>query len=142
MIRKICAELKRRFGEVTLAPLRRMADQECEALLTSLPGIGTKVARCVMMYSLGRKVFPVDTHCWRVCRRLGWVRSTSSDGVCSRGDMERLQQRIPAELRFSLHVNLISLGREFCVAKGPRCWVCPIADLCPGRQRRGHQAMG
>jgi len=129
MIRKICAELKRRFGEVTLAPLRRMADQECEALLTSLPGIGTKVARCVMMYSLGRQVFPVDTHCWRICRRLGWVRGTR-DGVCTEADMDRLQGKISPRWRFSLHVNMISLGREVCRSSKPLCELCSLRKVC------------
>jgi len=131
VIRKICRALKAHFGRVTLAPLRRMADEECETFLTSLPGVGLKVARCVMMYSLGREVFPVDTHCWRICQRLGWIRKTSKDGVCTKRDMNRLQDKIPAELRFSLHVNFISLGREICTDRNPNCTACPIADLCP-----------
>lgn len=109
-IRRICGCIQARFGKVTLAPLRRMSDAECEAFLTSLPGVGLKVARCVMMYTLGRQVFPVDTHCWRISWRLGWIRATSRDGVCSRREMDRLQEKIPVELRHSLHVNLISLG--------------------------------
>jgi len=71
MIRKICAQIAKRFGKITLVPLSQMADAECEDFLTSLPGAGTKVARCVMMYSLGREMFPVDTHCWRICRASG-----------------------------------------------------------------------
>ena len=136
MIQGLCRTIGRRFGRVTLSPLKQMSDTECEALLTSLPGIGVKVARCVMLYSLGRKVFPVDTHCWRVCQRLGWIRSTSGDGSGSRWDMERLQQRIPPVLRFSLHVNFISLGREFCTAKSPKCCDCPVAGLCAWQRRR------
>lgn len=129
-IRSLCQRLRATFGRVTLAPLRRMSDDECEAFLTSLPGVGIKVARCVMMYSLGRMVFPVDTHCWRICRRLGWVRAYRNDGVCGKKDMDRLQAKIPGRLRFSLHVNLISLGREFCVSSKPRCNVCPLNTTC------------
>jgi len=138
-IRKICATIQARFGKVTLAPLQRMNNEECEVFLTSLSGVGTKVARCVMMYSLGRQVFPVDTHCWRICRRLGWVRSTSRDGVCSRRNMDRLQEKVPVELRFSLHVNLISLGREFCADGNPRCSECPLAPMCKSAPRCGRQ---
>lgn len=130
MIRKICGALQKQFGSITLAPLRRMKDHECEQFLTSLPGVGLKVARCVMMYSLGRQAFPVDTHCWRICQRLGWIRKTSKDGVCTKRDMNRLQDKIPASLRFSLHVNFISFGREICTDRNPRCMVCPISDLC------------
>jgi endonuclease III len=107
-----------------------MSDDECEQFLLGLPGVGTKVARCVMMYSLDRQVFPVDTHCWRICRRLGWVRRTTPDGNCSRRDADRLQSRIPPELRRSLHVNMVSLGKRLCLAGSPRCDECPIGRLC------------
>ena len=60
------------FGRPTLTPLKKMSDEECESYLMSLPGVGKKVARCVMLYSLDRQVFPVDAHCWRISRRLGW----------------------------------------------------------------------
>ena len=142
MIQKICRGIAKRFGKITLAPLKRMADAECEDLLTSLPGAGTKVARCVMMYSLGREVFPVDTHCWRICQRLGWIRKTSKDGVCTKRDMNRLQETIPAKLRFSLHVNFISLGREFCADRNPRCSECPLASLCAEGTRRAAKRSG
>lgn len=99
-IRKICDEIIRRFGRLTFAPLHSMTDAECEQFLTSLPGVGKKVGRCVMMHSLGRDVFPVDTHCWRVARRLGLVRATQKDQHCSPRDMDRLQHRIPPHLRF------------------------------------------
>ena len=128
-IKQICVRLNGAFGRPTLAPLAELNDEECESFLTSLPGVGLKVARCVMLYSLGRAVFPVDTHCWRVCLRLGWVRRTR-DGVCTRHDMNRLQERIPPAWRFSLHVNLISLGREICRDDKPRCEVCPLSMCC------------
>jgi endonuclease III len=110
-IRKTCDAIIGQFGRLTLSPLRAMGDAECEEFLTALPGVGKKVARCVMMYSLGREVFPVDTHCWRIARRLSWVRPTQKDGHCAPRDMDRLQNKIPPALRFSLHVNMVS--REF-----------------------------
>lgn len=134
-IKQICTRLIGAFGRPTLAPLRERADEDCESFLTSLPGVGLKVARCVMLYSFDRAVFPVDTHCWRVCRRLGWVRASSKSGECNKADMDRLQTKIPPRWRFSLHVNLISLGREVCTAKNPKCRRCPISRLC----RRGQQ---
>lgn len=130
-IRKICDAIIGKFGRLSLSPLRGMGDRECEDFLTSLPGVGKKVARCVMMYSLGRAVFPVDTHCWRISLRLGWVRPTQKDGHCAPRDMDRLQEKIPAALRFSLHVNFVSLGREFCAAGSPRCGGCPLLRACP-----------
>ena len=135
-IKKICRRIKNQFGSVTLAPLRRMDDEGCETFLTALPGVGLKVARCVMMYSLGRKVFPVDTPCWRISQRLGWIRPTAKDGVCTKRDMNRLQEKIPARLRFSLHVNFISLGREICADRNPNCERCPLAAQCHTGRRQ------
>lgn len=130
-IRDLLNVIMAKFGEPTLNPLRKMSDEEAEAFLLSLPGVGKKVARCVMMYSLGRQVFPVDTHCWRIARRLGWVRPTQKDKHCAPRDMDRLQAKIPPELRYSLHVNMISLGREICTPTIPRCDECPITVFCP-----------
>jgi len=129
-IRKVVSAIIGRFGHPTLAPLRQMPDFECEDFLTALPGVGKKTARCVMLYSLRRDVFPVDTHCWRVCRRLGWARRTRPNGSCSPKDMDRLQAKIPLGLRFSLHVNMVSLGRETCLPHRPACGTCPICSLC------------
>jgi len=91
-IRKIFQRLSEEFGRPTLAPLAHLGDAECEAFLTSLPGVGLKVARCVLMYSFRREVFPVDTHCWRISRRLGWIRQTRL-WICTRKDMGRLQEK-------------------------------------------------
>lgn len=129
-IRALLDAITVRFGAPTLEPLRDMNDRDAEAFLTTLPEVGKKVARCVLLYALGRQVFPVDTHCWRIARRLGWVRSTQKDGRCVSRDADRLQAKIPPELRFSLHVNLISLGREICTASKPNCTACPIAHWC------------
>lgn len=141
-IRELLDIIVEKFGEPTLKPLRKMGVEEAEAFLVSLPGVGKKVARCVLMYSLGRQVFPVDTHCWRIARRLGWVSPTQKDKHCAPRDMDRLQSKIPPELRYSLHVNMISLGREICTPTASRCDECPISTRCPkiGVRARQHFA--
>lgn len=118
------------FGRPTLAPLKRMSDQECEEFLTSLPGIGKKAARCVMLYSLDRKVFPVDAHCWRIAGRLGWIDNWESLRKGTNTDVDRLQELIPPVLRFSLHVNMVSHGRRICSARSPICEDCMIKHVC------------
>jgi endonuclease III len=130
-IKAIMQKTIAQFGQPTLAPLRQMSDSECERLLTSLPGVGKKVARCVMMYSLGRRVFPIDVHCWRVARRLGWIRASRPNQLPSQADHDRLQSIIPSELRYRLHVNFVSLGRELCTKALPRCASCPLRERCP-----------
>lgn len=128
-IKSITQILVKRFGKPTLSPIKRMSDHECEKMLTALPFIGKKGARCIMMCALQRHVFPVDTHCWRISKRLGWV-PRSLRGKLGDRVMDHLQDSIPSQLRFSLHVNFLSLGREYCLPKAPRCSVCPITKVC------------
>ncbi len=116
-----------RFDQPSLFKLKHMNDEMCEEFLSSLPGVGKKVARCVMLYSLGRNVFPVDTHCWRVAQRLGWV---ASGNTPTSKNVDRLQNKIPPPLRFSLHINMVSFGREICTARAPKCYKCEIMSLC------------
>jgi endonuclease III len=130
-VKALLTMITERFGRPTLAPLRKMTEVECEEFLCSLPGVGKKIARCVMVYSLNKKVFPVDTHCWRISRRLGWIKSTDKHKFCSSRDMDLLQEIIPPKLRLSLHVNMVSLGRDKCAARLPQCSSCPISEYCP-----------
>ncbi len=135
-IRAILSRLESDFGAPTLSPLHAMDDAECGIYLESLPGVGRKTARCVMMYSLRRHAFPVDSNCWRICRRLGWVRPTRPDKSCSPRDMDRVQAGVPPNLRLSLHVNLVSHGRAFCLPAQPRCNGCCIRQFCRTGSRR------
>ncbi|MGB6833355.1 MAG: hypothetical protein WBE24_07835 [Candidatus Acidiferrum sp.] len=64
--------LRAAFGRATLASLAEMRTERAEEVLTMLPGVGRKVAKCVLMYSLRRKVLPVDVHVHRVAKRLGF----------------------------------------------------------------------
>jgi endonuclease III len=137
-IRAVLSLLEADFGAPTLSPLRAMTDDECEQYLESLPGVGRKTARCVLMYSLGRQVFPVDSNCWRIARRVGWVRPTRPDKSCSPRDMDRVQSGVPLNLRFSLHVNLVSHGRAYCLPSVPLCEACCIRQFCnTGRRKAG-----
>lgn len=121
--------IRERFGSTSLEPLRLWPDDECETFLLGLPGVGLKVVRCVMSFGLGRPVLAVDTHIWRVARRLGW--HSFPGGAPSRRGADRLNALMPAGLDvLSLHVNLIRLGREFCPSGEPRCGTCPLKTIC------------
>jgi endonuclease III len=137
-IHRLLRAVGSRFGTPSLDEIRNWPDEDCEAFLLSLPGVGKKVARCVMLYALNRSVFPVDENCWRISMRLGWIRQTRRNRSGSPRDEDRLQAKIPPELRYSLHVNMISLGREFCFPLKPDCGNCPLEALCPkiGARRR------
>ena len=122
----ILRTLQRDFGEPSLETIRTLCDSEAERYLLSLPGVGLKTARCVMMYSLGRRVLPVDTHLARIARRMGWVEG----GLSPAAMHSSLDAVVPPHQRFALHVNAISLGRTFCIASIPRCGACPVANYC------------
>lgn len=128
-LRAIVARVVADYGVADLSALGDVTDSEALEYLCSLPGIGEKTARCVLLYSFDRAVLPVDTHVWRICRRLGLV-----DYAVSYIDVHRaLESVVPPRARYSLHVNGMMLGREACTARRPRCSECPLVQLCPRR---------
>ena len=130
--------LKETFGTCTFEPATAWSDQELADFLRSLPEIEAKSAYCIMMYSFGRQVFPVDTHVGRVLTRLGLYRELglNLDGLDHKQLQKVLADLIPPNLRYSLHVNLLVHGREVCRAKRPRCEQCELRHFC-AMYRRG-----
>lgn len=137
-IAAIARRLRSDFGDVTLRPLAEMADVEAEAYLTSLPGVGVKTANCVLMYSLGREVLPIDTHVGRVARRLGLLPTGTSLGR-QHGKLEAVVR--PAD-RYHFHVNVLVHGRAVCTALRPRCICCVLADVCPAAELSPQPSQG
>ena len=93
--------------------------------LMSLPGVGRKTANVVASVTWGEPVIAVDTHVFRVARRLGLSRGTTPRAV--ELDLER---HIPEELRPIAHHWLILHGRYICTAQKPKCAGCPLAHWC------------
>lgn len=115
------------FGAATLRPLRKMPDDEAERYLTSLPGVGVKTAKCVLMYSLDRDVLPIDTHVARVALRLGLLRADTPRPA----QHQALERVVPPSARYAFHVNALAHGRALCLALRPRCSRCPLSSVCP-----------
>ena len=125
-IRSLLETIRLRTGKVSLSFLSRASDEQAEKFLTSLPGVGLKTARCVLMYSLGRDVFPVDTHVRRVLSRLGAIKHERlTDEV-----QDWIQAAVPPNIRYALHVNLVAHGRVVCRTRTPLCDRCVISDGC------------
>lgn len=120
------------FGSCTLEPTRSWPDGKLEEFLCSLPEISRKSAYCVMMYSLGREVLPVDTHVGRVLSRLGPYRELglSLAGLDHKQLQAVLADLIPPNLRYSLHINLLVHGREVCRSPRPLCEQCELRNFC------------
>lgn len=124
---KIIKRVEQDFGRVSLYPLHKMDDVSAETYLTSLPGVGIKTAKCIMMYSLNRQVLPVDTHVWRVARRLELIAKSVPYSIVH----QKLEEVVLPEDRYSFHVNAISHGRAVCIALRPKCIECCLKSICP-----------
>ena len=104
-LKGIAERLLRDFGRVTLEAVADYDDGRALDYLSSLPGVGVKTAKCVMMYSLGRQVLPVDTHTARVGVWLGLVAAAGVHGVD-----HGLSEVVPPGLRYDFHVNAVAHG--------------------------------
>lgn len=115
------------FGAADLEPLRLLPDEEVLDYLTGLPGISVKSAKCIAMYSLDRRVLPVDTHVQRLGRRLALVpEETSSTAI-----HQVLEDVVPPASRYSFHVNALVHGLTVCLSRRPRCTECVLKRVCP-----------
>lgn len=113
-------------GDLDLDFLRGMEVDQARAWLQSLVGVGPKTAACVLLFSLGRPVLPVDTHVLRVSRRLGLIEPRLS----AERAHEVLGRMLADDAVYDFHVNMVSHGRQVCHARRPRCEVCVLAPHC------------
>jgi endonuclease-3 len=122
VLRQISAER----GTLDLAFLGEMPDADALAWLTRFKGVGPKTASIVLVFSLGKAAFPVDTHVYRVSGRIGLRPETitAEQAHTYLAEVLRPEQYGPG------HLNLIRLGREICHARKPECFRCPLTDLC------------
>jgi endonuclease-3 len=113
-------------GSLDMGFLGQLPLPEARAWLQALPGVGPKTAACVLLFSLGMPALPVDTHVYRVCRRLGLIDPKVSL-VRAHQLLERL---IPAEAIYQFHINVLAHGRKICRAQRPRCSECILLEGC------------
>ena len=128
-LRSAARHISERRGRVSLDYLHDLSTPEAEKELLELPGVGLKVAKCVLLYALGRFVFPVDIHCARVAIRLGWVNKDQAKSLSSK-EAREYEASIPPVLRGALHVKFVQHGRQICTAKDPQCGGCTLAEVC------------
>jgi endonuclease-3 len=98
--------------------------------LEALPGVGRKTANVVMNTAFGEPTIAVDTHIFRVSNRTGLA-----PGRNVREVEDRLVEVTPPEFRQDAHHWLILHGRYVCIARKPKCPLCPIRDICLWRQK-------
>ncbi|HNZ14632.1 MAG TPA: hypothetical protein PKI51_01345 [Anaerolineaceae bacterium] len=113
-------------GEIDLDWLKEKTPEETMNWLTQMKGVGLKTASIVMVFSLDMPAFPVDTHVYRVTGRLALRPEKMTIDNAHRWFMSSNRP----ESFGSLHLNIISLGRDFCQARKPKCGACPVEKLC------------
>ncbi len=126
--------LKRERGNLNLDFLRDLPNQTAVDLLTQHRGIGIKTAYIVLAFAFDRDLCAVDTHVYRILRRVGIVSAR-----CGREKAHlELAPLIPGGQAISFHMNVVDLGKTVCTARNPSCGVCPISYLC----RYDHETQG
>jgi endonuclease-3 len=126
-IKAILRSVKKERGDFDLSFLRDLSPQEAEKALLSHKGVGLKTAKVVVLFSLGKDVFPVDTHVHRLSKRLGLV----PERATREQTHELMARLVPPKKMHSFHLNLLAHGRKVCTARKPRCLGCLLRRLCP-----------
>ena len=128
-IQQLLREIWEEREDFDLSFLNDLPASECEAYLSRFHGVGPKTIACVLVFFLDKPAFPVDTHVFRIVKRLGWIRAKASPDEAHRV----LKSLVPDDCKLDLHVNFIAHGRLTCRADGnggPKCGSCEIKRFC------------
>jgi endonuclease III len=126
-IQRALREIKRIRGSFNLDFLQSMPVPEARKWLRQLPGVGNKTANCVLLFSFGKPAFPVDTHIFRISKRLGLIHEKTSLDEAH----VILERRVPPEHMYEFHILMIEHGRRVCLARNPLCAQCVLSPICP-----------
>lgn len=126
-IKDILKRIHKENHNLDLSFLKRWRTERIKEYLSNFKGVGEKTVACVLLFSLKRPVMPVDTHVWRVSRRLGLV-PVKAD---AKKTEEILEGLVTGKMIYQFHMNLIAHGRNVCKATNPRCQECVLLQDCP-----------
>jgi endonuclease-3 len=129
-IKKMLNEMKKKYGKLSLKFIKKLNDEEIYEELLQYNGVGLKTISCVLAFSLGRDVFPVDTHVHRLANRLGIAKASTPVKT-----YEQVKDKIPNGRKFLFHTMLIKFGRKVCRSKNPLCGKCRLYDLCSFKEK-------
>jgi len=125
-IQRVLKQITEERGSLDLGFLEDMDVEEARQWLLKFKGVGPKTAAIVLLFSLGKPDFPVDTHIYRVSGRLG-IRPKKMTADQAHVYLRDLFEE---EMYYPAHLNFIRLGREICHPRNPSCKLCPLVDLC------------
>jgi endonuclease III len=125
-IQQVLRGISAERGSLDLHFLKDLPLEEARRWLMKFKGVGPKTAAIVLLFSLGRPAFPVDTHIFRVTGRIG----LRPEKMAVEEAHTYLEKLLPPETYYAAHLNIIRLGREICAARKPACQCCPLQKLC------------
>jgi endonuclease-3 len=125
-IQKVLKQITAERGSLDLDFLADLPLEEAREWLLRFKGVGPKTAAIVLQFSLNIPAFPVDTHIYRVTKRLGLVPEKMSVEKAH----EHLENLFQSEWFYGDHLNIIRLGREICSPRKPKCEQCPLNGIC------------
>ncbi|HSB11493.1 MAG TPA: endonuclease III [Blastocatellia bacterium] len=125
-IRELLAQIHKRRRSLDLSFLTTAPLKEAKQFLSSFRGVGPKTVACTLLFACNRPLFPMDTHIFRIARRLGLLPEKCSDEEAH----DLLGQMIPKKRYFEVHINLIRHGRKICRPRDPLCEQCCLVDYC------------
>ena len=126
VIKGLLRQIKESHGTLSLKFVEKMPEEEARDFLGKFRGIGPKTVACTLLFACHKEVFPLDTHIFRVLKRMGVLPEKLSDAKAHR----LLDELVPKGKFYSLHVNLIRLGRKICRPQEPLCRECPLVEYC------------
>ena len=129
-IKAILRQVTDEVGSYDLSFLAEMPLDQAKEWLKRLPGVGPKTAAITLCFSMGMPAMPVDTHIYRVAKRLGLI----GPKVTVEQAHDILEREVPPEDVFAFHIYLIRHGREVCKAPRPLCDRCVLSWGCPSRR--------
>ncbi len=130
-IKQVLSQMLELNGSLDLSFLREMPLDEAKAWLRQLPGIGPKSAGIVLCFALGMPAMAIDTHIYRVCKRLDLI----GPKVTADKAHDILEAAVEPEQVFLFHLSFITHGRRVCRAQRPHCGECVVAGGCPSRDQ-------
>jgi endonuclease-3 len=132
VIKNLLRQIKEREGSLDLSFLRGSSPEEAARYLSRFRGIGPKTVACTLLFACDQEIFPLDTHIFRVLRRVGLIPAKCSDEFAH----SLMNRVVPRGKFYSFHVNLIRHGRKLCRPRDPVCERCPVVEYCDyGRER-------
>ena len=130
-IQGILREITGERGSLDLDFLKDLPGEDAWEWLRKFKGVGPKTASIVLLFSLGKPAFPVDTHIYRVMGRVG----LRPEKMSAEKAHYYLAEIFPPETYPAVHLNIIRLGREICHPRNPECKKCVLNSLCDYYQK-------